>query len=63
MELQPIDFDNLNQYFTPKIKLKALATINKIKIGYELHLNVLWMESDSYEEWIAYLDDLLARLS
>jgi hypothetical protein len=41
---------------------KASATVSKLIDAKEIHLSVLWQESDSYEEWKTYLHDLISRL-
>ena len=62
MEVQMIDFEKLNQNLTPEIKQKAKETINKIKTDNQMHLNVLWLESESFEEWKEYLENLIERV-
>lgn len=62
MEIQKIDFEELNQNLTEKIKQKAKETVNKIKSDSEMHLNVLWLESESFEKWKEYLDNLISRI-
>jgi len=41
---------------------KASATVSKLIDAKEIHLSVLWQESDSYDEWKTYLHDLISRL-
>ena len=62
MEIQKIDFEKIGRKITDKIKQKAIDAINKIKIDNEMHLHVLWLESESFEEWTEYLDSLIKRL-
>ena len=62
MEIQKINFEKLNQNITSKIKQKAKETVSKIKTDNQMHLNVLWLESESFEEWKEYLDNLITRL-
>lgn len=62
MEVQMIDFEKLNQNLTAEIKQKAKETINKIKTDNQMHLNVLWLESESFEKWKEYLENLIERV-
>lgn len=62
MEVQMIDFEKLNQNLTSEIKQKAKETINKIKTDNQMHLNVLWLESESFEKWKEYLENLIERV-
>ena len=62
-ELQKIDFDKISKYLNDDLLQKAIDTVNKIKTDKHIHYTLLWVESDYYEEWQAYLDDLITRLS
>lgn len=62
MEVQKIDFEKLHQDLTNDIKQKAQKTVYKIKSDNQMHLNELWSESESFEDWIEYLDNLMHRL-
>ena len=62
MEIQKIDFEKISENLTDKIKQKAVDTINKIKTDKHMHLHDLWSESESFEEWTEYLDNLIKRL-
>lgn len=55
-------FEKLNQNLTYEINEKSKETVNKIKTDNQMHLNVLWLESESFEEWKEYLENLIKRI-
>jgi hypothetical protein len=62
IDIPKIDFEKLNQCLTSEIKRKAKETVNKIMSDQDMHLTVLWLESESFEEWKNYLENLVQRL-
>jgi hypothetical protein len=63
MELEKIKLDYIKDKLTDKLKEKTINAVQKIKTDQNMHLNVLWLESDSYDEWTGYLDELIKRLN
>jgi hypothetical protein len=57
-----IDLESIRKQLSPDIKDKAAKAITRIKDAKEIHLTVLWQESESFDEWKAYMDNLLLRL-
>ena len=62
MELPMINFENLKSDLKDELKIKAIETINKIQDDDQMHLTVLWVESESLDEWKNNLQDLKERL-
>ena len=63
MELPLINIEKLKTGLKENLKIKAIETINKIQDDDQMHLTVLWIESESLEEWKNNLQDLKNRLS
>lgn len=63
MEIRKIEFTSISNKLTEEIKEKTVKTIQKIKVDKNMHLTVLWMESDSYDVWTEYLNGLITRLT
>ncbi|WP_298347013.1 DUF4259 domain-containing protein [uncultured Algibacter sp.] len=63
MEIKEIEFDSIVDKLSDNLKEKAINAVQKIKVDQNMHLNVLWLESDSYDEWKKYLDGLIVRLN
>lgn len=62
MELPKINFEKLKKDLKSELKNKAIEAINKIQEDDKMHLTVLWIESESFEEWKQNLNDLKTRL-
>ncbi len=62
MELPMINFENLKSDFKEELKIKAIKAIDKIQDDDQMHLTVLWIESESLDEWKNNLGDLKERL-
>ena len=62
-DLQKIDFDKISKHLNDDLLQKAIDAVHKIKTDNHIHYTLLWVESDYYDEWQAYLDDLITRLS
>lgn len=61
-QLLDIDFGKITPLISKEFIEKIKLCIEKIKHTKELHLNELWRDSESYEEWQEYLDGLISRL-
>lgn len=57
-----LNIDLLYPQVTSDVVDKASAVVSKLIDAKEIHLSVLWQESESYDEWKTYLHDLISRL-
>jgi Domain of unknown function (DUF4259) len=63
METPKIDLPKLSSQINNDIKDKAKKTLTKIVEAKDIHLTTLWLESESFEEWKNYINDLITRLN
>jgi hypothetical protein len=62
MELPKINLSKLKALINEGIKDKAKKALIKIRDAKNIHLTVLWLESESFDEWKDYINDLISRL-
>lgn len=59
----PVDLSKLSTGISGSLLEKCRKCVAKIRDTSGIHLRELWAESESFEEWKAYLSDLSDRLS
>jgi hypothetical protein len=59
----PLNLSALRKTLTDEIKDLAKAAVLKVRNTKGIHLTELWMESESSEDWLKEIDDLLLRLA
>ena len=62
MELKKIDYTSIRDGLTSELRLKLTSCVKKIRDDDKMHLTVLWMESEIYDDWKKYMNDLILRL-
>ena len=62
METPEIDLSKLRVQVNIDLKDKAKRALIKIVAANDIHLTTLWLESESFDEWEKYINDLVARL-
>jgi hypothetical protein len=63
MELPKINLPKLSGQINNNIKDKAKKALTKIVEAKDIHLTTLWLESESFDEWKNYINDLIIRLN
>ena len=62
MELSKIDMYAISNQLNETLIQKAIDVVHKIKQDKNMHLTVLWFESDYFNDWQKYLENLIVRL-
>lgn len=62
MDLPALDLSTLKSALSDAIVDKTVSVLKKIQTDKEMHYQTLWAESDSFESWLDYTNDLIVRL-
>lgn len=62
MELPIIDLKRIGTQVNGEIKDKAINALTKLLDAKDIHLTTLWLESESFDQWKNYINDLISRL-
>lgn len=61
-EIPIINLKIIEKGLTKNIINNVISAINKVQTDKDIHLYTLWAESESFEEWKMYSNDLIKRL-
>lgn len=61
-DLSKIDLGAIKKTITPALIDKTISVVQKIRTDKHMHYYVLWEESDNFQKWYDYTDDLIERL-
>jgi hypothetical protein len=62
LELPNLNLSRIKENIEPKLIDKINKVVSKIKSDENMHLYVLWLESESFDDWKKYLDELVLRI-
>jgi hypothetical protein len=57
-----INVSKIGKEISPSLRTKAAQVLTKIRDAKDIHLTVLWLESESFDEWKNYVSDLIDRV-
>ena len=62
LEIPIINLRNLKRGLSKETISNVISAIRKIQTDKDIHYYILWRESDNFDKWKTYSDDLVMRL-